>query len=291
MTPIHFYIASDLHYGHRRKGNESTRELADFVIHNPVDGLLIGGDIGANPTSIRECLELFRDFQGFKLVVPGNHDVWLDKDWNTQDSMELHDSILTDVFDQTGFHPLHMEPWSHDDLAFVGSMGWYDYSFRDDIGIPYECYETKTPPWSPMPIWSDARYAKFALDDVSLTNRLNERLQSQLNKVKHAQQIVGLVHHVIDKSLLIHPRSRVPEKWRYANAFLGANCLGQTLASDNRVHQVFCGHIHMERRAQLNHMKCMTIGSDYRKKQLILATPTTVVSQWMFGAEPEGKES
>ncbi len=285
MSDFRFYITSDLHYGHRRKADEVTRQLARYVCENPVDAFLLGGDIGANPQAIRDCLLLFKDFPGKKLVVPGNHDVWLDKGWNTQDSLELHDSILTDVFDECDFHPLHMAPLTVNGLAFVGSMGWYDYSFRDDIGIPFECYETKTPPWSPMPIWSDARFARFPMNDVDLTHLLNERMQRQLSDVSSAEQVVAMVHHVVDKSLLIHPRTRVPTQWRYANAFLGSNCHGEALTQDPRVQQIFSGHIHMERYSPLGSVASYTLGSDYRKKQLLLATPTTILEKRMF--EPQ----
>lgn len=286
-SSFRYYVTSDLHYGVSRRGDRATEALARYVVEHPADGLLLGGDIAKGPSTLRACLRLFANFPGHKLAVPGNHDIWLDDDWNAASSWELHDEHLPQTFAEEGFHPLHLRPYTMGDLAFVGSMGWYDYSFRDDIDVAYHCYETKTPPWAPMPIWSDARYARWPVDDPTLTAQLVERLKAQLRAVSRASQIVGLVHHVIDKSLLIHPRSRVPPEWRFANAFLGSNQLGDTFRAHANVTQVFCGHIHMEREATLDHLRCTTVGGSYRDKQLLLATPTAVLEKRMFVPTPE----
>ncbi len=282
-----FYIASDLHYGKSRKGDAATHRLAQYVLENPANALLLGGDLGKDQETLRECLSLFESFEGPKLAVPGNHDIWLDPTWPTEDSWELYQTFLPAVFQEHGFHPLHIQPFVVNDLAFVGSMGWYDYSFRDDIDIDYACYETKTPPWAPMPIWNDATYAQWPMDDVALTERLCQHLQQQLLQVQHAKTVVGLIHHVVTKALLVHPRSMVPLHWRYANAFLGSEQLGDVFRNHPQTSQVFCGHIHMERSTKMDHVHCTTVGGSYKEKQLILASASQIHHKQMFTAEAE----
>lgn len=277
-----YYVTSDLHYGLRKGGDRATRALAEHVNAHPADALILAGDLGKDLETIAACLALFKDFQGPKMAVPGNHDVWTGEGGQPDSSWWVHERGLPALFEAHGFHALHIHPLQIGDVAFVGSMGWYDYSFRDDIGIDLSWYEHKTLPDSPRPLWNDAVYAHFEDDDRALTARLNARLARQLDDTAGASRVVAVVHHLITKALLVHPRERVPHHWRFANAFLGAEGFGDTLRDDARVRAAFCGHIHMARKANLGSCRCVCVGSDYRQKQLLLANPEQVVSDWLF---------
>ena len=278
---MEFYIASDLHYGVNKRGNTNTEALARHVCENPTDALIIAGDIGSDPETLAMCLSLFEGFEGRKLAVPGNHDVWT-KGWQTSDSWTIHETLMPDLLEAHGFAPLHLDPVILDEVAFVGSMGWYDYTFRDEIGIDIEHYRSKTPPWSSVPIWSDARYANFQHSDEELTALLVKRLAHHLSQVPKARQVVGVVHHVVTKPLLVHPREMVPKLWRYANAFLGSERFGDLLRGDPRVVQVFCGHIHMERSCRWPGCACTCVGGNYKVKQLLRASPQKVLEKLNF---------
>lgn len=277
-----FYVASDLHYGHNPVGDRAVEALARHVVDSPVDALLLGGDIAKNRDSTEACLALFEGFSGARLAVPGNHDIWMPGWERAGTSWDIHNHFLPGVFRERGFHPLHLEPLEVDEVTFVGSMGWYDYSFRDEeIGIPLSCYRKKTPPWARHAIWSDARFASFPQTDEALTRKLVGLLGGQLQEAR-SDTVVALVHHVVTKKLLVHPRERVPKKWRFANAFLGSERLGDVLAGDPRVEQIFCGHIHLPMHAVKGGARCTTVGGDYKKKQLLLATPMEVVGDLWF---------
>jgi predicted phosphohydrolase len=276
---MRFWVTSDLHYG-RKRGDAATRALAAHVAANPADALVIVGDLGNGRDAICDCLQLFARVPGPKFAVPGNHDVWT-QGWETDDSWTLHETQLPALFSDAGFASLHLEPAIVGDVALVGSMGWYDYSFRDPIDVPLASYESKIPPWSERAIWMDAHYAHFGVDDPALTLQLADRLSAHLSAVD-APRIVAFVHHLIDKALLVHPRVVVPFKWRWANTFLGANLFGQRLAADGRVASAFCGHIHMERRAKVGAFPARCIGSDYKRKQLLLVEPGRVIETHLF---------
>ncbi len=68
-----------------------------------------------------------------------NHDVWLTDKTQTH-SWALHEQQWPEQFLAHGFHPLHLATLQVNDVAFVGSMGWYDYSFRDNLGIDLAHY-------------------------------------------------------------------------------------------------------------------------------------------------------
>ena len=278
---MHILITSDLHYGVSDEGNAAVEALARHACDDPADVLLIGGDIASDRPSLEACLRLFERFEGRKLAVPGNHDVWLDPD-EPGDSWSLHDGLVPELFARHGFHPLHVEPHTTGGVGFVGSMGWYDYSFRDDIGIDLACYEQKTLPGAYGPLWNDAHYARFDASDRDVTACLLERFAAQLEAVSDAETTVALVHHVVTKRLLVHPRFLVPTRWRFANAFLGSERFAELIAAAPAVAQTFCGHIHREKTVREGDQAFVTIGGGYRHKQLVRATPRHVLETRMF---------
>lgn len=283
LPDLEFFVASDLHYGVSREGDGNVEALARHVCERGAGALLLGGDLAHDAASLDACLALFRDFAGPKLAVPGNHDVWTTYGVGA-DSWSLHEDWLPDAFERHGVVPLHQRPHTVQGVGFVGSMGWYDYSFRDDIGIEIEHYRAKTLPGTSRPIWNDARFANFPHDDEALTALLDERLGAQLAATAGCRAVVALVHHVVMKDLLIHPRWMIPTHWRFANAFLGSERLGDRLRAAPAVTQVFCGHIHHAKTIAVGRQGYTTVGGDYRGKQLLRATPAGIVERTMFGA-------
>ncbi len=275
---VKLLVTSDLHYGASHDGDRSTRALAEQVCSERADVLLIAGDIATGPVALGKCLALFESFAGAKLAVPGNHDIWVGQH-SPANSWQLHEDLIPALLTEFGFHPLHMQPKVVGDVGFVGSMGWYDYSFRDDLGIDLGHYEAKTYPGMREPLWSDARHVKLSMTDAELTHVLTQRLHAQLAEVSTAQHVVALVHHVVTKRLLFHPRILVPRVWRFLNAFLGSEQLGDALAEDHKIAQVFCGHIHRARSLRHNGGTWSTIGSDYGTKELVHATPFEIVKR------------
>jgi 3',5'-cyclic AMP phosphodiesterase CpdA len=280
---VKLLITADLHYGASRDGDRAVEALAERACGEGADALLIGGDIGEGPRAFEACLALFEGFRGAKLAVPGNHDVWVRRE--TVDSWTLHESVLPARLEDHGFHPLHLRPAKVGDVGFVGSMGWYDYSFRDDIGIDLTHYETKTFPGTRHPIWNDARFARFPMADGALAGLLADRLGRQLADLEGSGRVVALLHHVASKRLLYHPRCLVPRVWRFLNAFLGSESLGTVLGRDARVVQVFCGHIHRSRTVEFDGSSISTIGSSATHKELVRATPTEILDRELLGPQ------
>ena len=276
-------IASDLHYGVSRDGTTSIRILADHVVRHGADVLVLVGDLATGPETLSACLQLFEDFEGIKLAVPGNHDIWL-SGWSETSSMIIHENRLPDLFFKHGFHPLHIEPRVIDGVAFVGSMGWYDYSFRDEIGIALHHYQKKSFPGTPRASWGDALFARWSLSDMELCDMLNARLAHHLMQVGTTPSVLAFVHHLVHRDLrpTHHFRWAIPTVWRFLNAFLGADCFGETLLKDERVKQVFCGHVHRAKTLPRNGVRLTTIGGDYKRKQLIETSLTKIHSRRLF---------
>lgn len=274
-------VTADLHYGARAVGDRAVEALADHVRKSEASALVIAGDIATSPAAIERCLELFDGFRGFKAALPGNHDLWTSPDG--PGSWELHEHILPEIFERHGFHPLHLRPATVDRVALVGTMGWYDYSFRDDIGIPLDAYRTKIYPGEPFPLWRDADKARLSLEDEELTRLLADRLEEALGSLAKGSRAVGVMHHLATRKLLVHPRAVVPRRWRFANAFLGSEVFSRVFARHQSVRQIFCGHAHYNRAYHTGTQRYAVIGSTYLKKQLVRTTSDRIEERLTFG--------
>ena len=280
---MELFITSDLHYGTTDAGDRAVEAIAAHVVAHGADALLIAGDLAIDEAALERCLALFAGCAGPKLAVPGNHDVWLPYEDDDGCSFELHERTLPRLFERHGFHPLHLRPLVLGGVGFVGSMGWYDYSFRDEeLGFPLAAYEAKTFPGDGGPLWNDARYARMGHTDVELTELLLRRLEAQLAEVR-ADEVVAMLHHVPTKELLFFPRALVPKRWRFANAFLGSERLSELIAGDPRVRHTFCGHIHRGRSASKGRHVFTSVGdSDAGKRLLVRTTPTRPLGARVF---------
>src|SRR5262245_162533 len=126
-------ITADLHWGHGARGDEATRLLCAHLSHEPPDVLLLGGDLGTGG-HFDECLALFDGLTCRKAAVPGNHDVWVEPDDARGDSLDLYQRLLPAACAAHGVVYLDHGPLRlpEADLAVVGSMNWYDYSWALD---------------------------------------------------------------------------------------------------------------------------------------------------------------
>jgi len=139
------FITSDLHFNESStKSYMMCSALAEHAIANSChdDALVLVGDLaGANIQSFLAVLDIFQAFKGCKMVVCGNHDIWV-MNGEFTDSFHKY-AILKETAEWKGFVFLNETPTIWQSVGFVGSMGWYDYSFQDKIGIPLHNYERK----------------------------------------------------------------------------------------------------------------------------------------------------
>jgi predicted phosphohydrolase len=268
-----YYIASDLHYSLDRQGDAATRRLAEAANRRatPDDVLCLAGDIGADQASIEACLKLFAAFPGAKCAVAGNHDIWSE---NGEDSWSRLER-LSDIFRKHGFHALEDGPFVHQGWGICGTMGWYDYSFKDDIGIPDAAYRSKIYPDGDA-MWGDALHVRWPYSDEEVNDRLARKLAADLASLEGQGKIFVAMHHLPLKSLLVHPRILVPRAWRFLNAFLGSEEYGRILKANPRVACVAAGHVHMARTKTVGNQLYLTVGSDYTSKQLVVYSDGTI---------------
>ncbi len=275
-------LTADLHYNHPK-----SRPLADEVIDhmNQAGGdvlVVIGDTAVADGDALERCLSRFQ-FAGPKLFVAGNHELWTHGD----DSYELFTTTLPRRVRDLGWHWLETEPFTAGDVAVVGTVGWYDYSFASpELGIPRRFYAAKVSPgaaerftaFAPLfeqadditPIareviarWNDGKFVKLHRNDEAFLHEILDRLERQLMSLSNCREIIACVHHVPFRELLPPPHSA---QWDFAKAFMGSERLGQLLMSCPKVKRVFCGHSHFRMDENIGDLRAINIGSGYRWK-------------------------
>jgi predicted phosphodiesterase len=296
---------ADLHYNHAK-----SRRLADALIERmnriEADLLLLIGDTAAGDGDwIEQCLARFR-FDGPKLFVAGNHELWTARD----DSYRLFKDELPRRVREMGWKWLEGEAYVEGDVAIVGSVGWYDYSFaQEELGIPQRFYEAKVSPGAAdlldrhrhllepaddvppharevVARWNDGQFVKLHRKDEQFLDELMEALHGQLEVLSGVRSVVAAIHHLPFGQLL--PPRRLAQ-WDFAKAYLGAAKMGELLLHYPNVGLVLCGHSHFPAEAQVGHIAAINIGSGYNAKQCLLielASDRTAVER-IPGSPPE----
>ncbi len=253
-------ITADLHYG---VGNNQkiVANFAKRIIKTKVDVLLLVGDTFAfHQHLLLECLTLFAPFKGDKLFVAGNHDLWT----LGKDSLKIYEKVLSRITKQCGFHYLDQKPFIKGTVGFVGSIGWYDYSFKDpDKPIPQDYYVQKN--WPGVVSWNDKLYVHLGMSDEAFTKRINHRFKRHLTLVsKQVKAIICAVHHVPFRQLL---RTNHTSTDKFLAAFSGSEETGNIIKAFPKVKYVFCGHTHQRKKAIISNITAVNIGSDYLRKR------------------------
>jgi predicted phosphohydrolase len=275
-------LTADLHYNHAR-GKALAEEVIARINNTGGDVLVVIGDTAvADGDSLQQCLELFK-FRGHKLFIAGNHELWTNRD----DSYAIYRQELPRRVTALGWHWLEDQPFIGGDVAIVGSLGWYDYSFAQaNLGIPQRFYRAKISPGAARYLdaggelfaraddvpahameivarWNDGRYVKLHRSDEEFLRELLDRLRMQLELLERAKTIIAAIHHLPFAQLLPPPHSA---QWDFAKAYLGSAKIGELLLGFANVSHVYCGHSHFAAEAQVGHVRAINIGSGYRAK-------------------------
>jgi 3',5'-cyclic AMP phosphodiesterase CpdA len=287
-------VTADLHWGHSPAGDAATRALRDSLAADPPDLLLLGGDLGTLE-HFRECLDLFAGLPGRRALVPGNHDIWVMPDDPRGDSLTLYRELLPRTAAEFGFHYLDDGPLVvREDLAVVGSINWYDYSWSLDQ------LQERLPDWREYVRdkrlergrLNDGRFVRWPLDDVRFTAEVVAALGRHLEAaLSQARSAVVMTHHPAHYGLSYAVEAPPTLNRLLWDAYSGNRALEALLdAHARRIPFVFSGHTHRARENQRGPMHGYNIGGDYHFKRLLLVDwPVGEVTAHIFQANHEEK--
>ena len=283
-------ITADLHYDSLRS-RKAAGEMIARILATGGDALVLAGDTaGPSLDVLRECLAQFRPFPGRKFLVMGNHCLWCRPGEN---SIERYERLVPEAAAEEGFECLDQAPAVLGAVGLAGSVGWYDYSYREaELGIPIEFYQAKVAPGAANRLaehrllyeqfegelgeeqrgnctrWMDGVHARLGMTDEAFLDIVVERLHGhlrQLSDTPGVQRIIACTHHVPFAQLV--PRSR-PAAFAFAAAYMGSDRIGRAIREFPKVTHVFCGHSHWPGRVRLDGLDVVNVGSTYLEKHL-----------------------
>lgn len=244
--------SSDLHIDASAANRQASMRLAGRVEELTPDVLVIAGDLGNTLEALGEALALFSGVRALKLFVAGNHDVWVEGRGNAIDSRTKYKEKIPEVCAGVDFTDLTRGPVAIGRVAFVGSLGWYDYSFADPrLGLSDEDYwrgRYNDEIWwdREMTFWPSRIPAvkgagRERLRDTDVCHEMASKLDADLREVESGvDEIVAVVHTLPFLQTL--RRSDPPF---YLDAFTGAEQLGRTFARHPKVTHHIGGHKHV----------------------------------------------
>lgn len=268
-------ITADLHWGIRAEGDAATRQLVAELAANPVDLIVLAGDVGAGD-DFERCLELFAPLPGRKALIPGNHDVWVNANDARGDSWQVYSQHLPDLCRQFGFHYLDHAPliFPEADLAIVGSINWYDYSWADDpeFAKPDDWDDRIRDMRFSRGRHNDRRFVRWHHTDVSFTAHCVATLERHLAEARQkASKVIVVTHHPAFSGLNFPGEGPMTLDRLLWHAFSGNRSLEQVLERNaDRIAWIFSGHTHRVRENQLGTIRGHNIGGDYDWKRLLL---------------------
>ncbi|NLW51585.1 MAG: hypothetical protein GXY85_12210 [Candidatus Brocadiaceae bacterium] len=267
--PQRLLVTSDLHFGLYPAGDNCTHQLAEYVCTSDADAFAIAGDVAdVGRDNFAACLELFADFPGTKLLVPGNHDLWV----TGANSETKYREVLPALAAERGFHMLDTGPVRMGGVGIIGSIGWYDYTFRSpDLSIPLEQYRRKRLPG--VCTWNDGRFITWKLTDEEFTDQCVRSMDAAYRSVEpEVDTVLAVLHALPFRSLMHGPSSTAYE---FCRAFLGSERLGELLKGFPKLRYVFCGHRHAPEQVRVNGVRALVVGSEYLRKRLLSIDLTT----------------
>ena len=252
-------VTSDIHTDISPANRRIVKYLADAAERAELDVLVICGDISPSIMTLSKTLSAFRHIDSAckKLFVAGNHDIWL-VSVNSDVTSHGKYSLITAICSEYGFHHLGVCPVVLGKVGFCGTIGWYDYSYKQDkYPISEQSYTRKTLGGH---IWNDVNYAKWNDSDPEIAKQFEEELQAQIDSVRdRVSRIIVATHHIPFREYVTY-RDKLP--WDFFSAFMGSVGLGDICFNEPLVTHAFFGHTHTEFFEEVNGIQavCSPVG-------------------------------
>jgi Icc-related predicted phosphoesterase len=250
-------LFSDVHGdfvpGNRR--NIVLSAIADALVAAGTDVVIIAGDLANDVDHLRKILPPLAVGRWLNAIVPGNHDVWrTETAFRSGHTSFGALSLFRARAEAAGFRYLPEQPVvvtkGNEKWGFVGSLGWYDYTFADpNLVVPPGAYERKT--WGHLVhndsagvLWMDG--GRKLVSDPQMTSQCLRQIERDLRTIGLDESGAGVptvaVTHTLPYRELVEVRG-VPD-WDFFNAFMGSARLGDLYDKFPKVRAAFAGHVH-----------------------------------------------
>lgn len=234
---------SDLHLDYIRIRNglklDEERYIVKFLLekllNENIDIFVFAGDISAKLWEIELFFEVFKCFSGVKIFLPGNHDLWKERDIISSDK---YYKLLPELCRGYDFYYLPHGPLHVDDLTFVGTVGWYDYSLGDSYydKLVFEKGEYRGIRWRET-YWKLISFVKDGrkLKNEEICDLMIMELEKNITFIPKNKNVVFITHFLPFEELLYMKN--------FFSAYLGSKKIGEIILRYG-FEMVICGHEH-----------------------------------------------
>ncbi len=278
-------FTSDIHVDSSPRNAELVPILAERVTEIAPDVFVLAGDIASEREQFGKALAAFADLTCPKLVVPGNHDIWIESNRQLQkgiDSTRKYLELLPAICHEHDFFPLWMTPFRLGDVGFIGSLGWYDYSFRNpkfDDEITAQIYaggqygrsmwiDMRRAWWLRHPIDKTRKLIRERLcrSDGDVCSEMIESLTEQADRLSAdgVNRIIAVIHHLPFSQMVNYIDDL---SWDFFATFMGSKRMGEALLRNARISHALCGHTHHKVDLTVDHIRA-------------LASPIGYIDEW-----------
>ncbi len=251
---------SDLHTDHT-DNRDVFIKLAVAIHKRRADVVIVAGDISHLNDRIVRTLQSLKEVAPIVAYLPGNHDLWFNVPFAPAlpelNTWTRYRTELKTLVEDLGVHYLPAEPLYLDDVALVGSCGWYDGGFllpeiREQI--PQEALQSKQFGGA---VWADARHIAFRDDsgaimpDAEVAECMALELAQHLAEAQarpDVKRIVTATHHIAFDEAVMRTGS-LP--WEFFNAFMGSPKTGAEILKVPKVTHAVYGHTHRRARTEI----------------------------------------
>lgn len=230
------------------------------------DVFIIAGDIAARTQVFEKTLQAFSEIPCEKLLVPGNHDIWVESSALKKGihSGVKYTEIIPQICSRNNFTFLGVEPCTIDGIGFAGTIGWYDYTLRNrafDNLFSMDTYRKKH--YENRFTWNDLKFAHWMdvhknsrKGDEVVAREMEVALETQIQSFSHKNinTIVVVTHHLPFQKMVIHP-NRLP--FDFFSAYMGSAGLGRTILDEPSVKYVICGHSHIKSSLTMDNLQAL----------------------------------
>ena len=265
---------SDLHIDSLPEPSQIIDAINNRLLTIKPDVFIIAGDVAARTQLFESTLSAFSELPCEKLLVPGNHDIWVE---TTSLEKGIHSGIkyteiIPQICNRNNFTVLGQEPYTINGAGFAGTIGWYDYTLRNkkyDHRFSSETYRNKK--FGARFTWNDLNFAHWMSshnkrkNDEVVAREMEISLETQLQTLKQRKtsKIVVVTHHLPFQDMVLYP-NRLP--FDFFSAYMGSKGLGRIILNEPSVKYAICGHSHIKSSLTLGNLRAMKSPLGYRRE-------------------------
>lgn len=233
------------------------------------DIVAIAGDIGEGTENISVVLEEFASLNVPFCACAGNHDLWNHDKKNP--SRILWGELLHQIAESSGAVWLDHENLTHNGVAIVGTVGWYDYSAQDPAYLA-----------SPEVNWArkkefdaDAWMIDWPWNDIEFCEMIKPDFSKRLDLAQDDPDVKAIIV-VSHMPLFEKQMTRKPGnfKWGFSNAYYGNLTFGKIVLGFSKVTHAIAGHTHSGEDGIIEHegrnIRVTTLNSQYGDPKIVL---------------------